>query len=66
MIIIEVTRDFQRWDNLLGEHRWSEVFQNPLAEHRDRVSQIFYCTFGTGRQVQKYGKYASIWWLYAE
>jgi hypothetical protein len=56
MIIIEVARSFTRWEALLGEHRWSEVFQNPAPEIKDRVSQIFYCTKGNGRMVQKSGE----------
>lgn len=56
MVIIEVMREFDRWEALLGEHRWSEVFKNPRPENRDMVSQVFYCTYNTGRQVQKYGE----------
>ncbi|EKM53677.1 uncharacterized protein PHACADRAFT_148424 [Phanerochaete carnosa HHB-10118-sp] len=55
MIIIEVMRNFPNFDRLLGEHRWSEVFQNPAPENRERVSKVFYCKYNTGREVQKYG-----------
>ena len=56
MVIIEVARSFTRWEAVLGEHRWREVFQNPAPEHQNRVSQIFYCTKNTGRMVQKSGE----------
>ncbi|KAI0688996.1 hypothetical protein BC835DRAFT_283150 [Cytidiella melzeri] len=55
MIIIEVSRDFGEWNTLLGEHRWSEVFKKCDPKEKERVSQIFWCQFNTGRQVQKYG-----------
>lgn len=55
MVIIEVDRDFGDWNKLLGEHRWSEVFKRGDPNESDRVSQIFWCQFNTGRQVQKYG-----------
>lgn len=56
MIIIEIMRNFSNFDRLLGEHRWSEVFQNPTPENRERVSKIFYCKYSTGREVQKHGE----------
>jgi hypothetical protein len=55
MVIIEVDRDFGNWNELLGEHRWAEVFKKCDEHEKERVSQIFWCTFNTGRQVQKYG-----------
>ena len=56
MIIIEVLRSFDRWESLLGEHKWSEFLRSPSEEERGNVSQIFYCTLGTGRHVQKHGE----------
>ncbi|TCD69395.1 hypothetical protein EIP91_007742 [Steccherinum ochraceum] len=55
MIIIEVDRSFNDWDSLLGEHKWIDFLRSPSQEDKDKVSQIFYCTFSTGRQVQKHG-----------
>ena len=55
MIIIEVAREFEHWDHLLGAHAWSAVFKTPPAQYKDNVTKIFYCTFNTGRLVQKYG-----------
>ncbi|KAI0090886.1 hypothetical protein BDY19DRAFT_938117 [Irpex rosettiformis] len=55
MVIIEVQREFGDWNSLLGEHRWSEVFKKCAPADKDRVSQIFWCEFNTGRRVQKYG-----------
>ncbi|KAF8160337.1 hypothetical protein K438DRAFT_1859848 [Mycena galopus ATCC 62051] len=54
-IILEVNRDYPEPERLLGEHRWSEFLKKPNAEEAGRVSQIFYCTYSTGRQAQKDG-----------
>ncbi|KAF8145766.1 hypothetical protein K438DRAFT_1991536 [Mycena galopus ATCC 62051] len=54
-IILEVNRDYPQPERLLGEHRWSEFLKKPNAEEAGRVSQIFYCTYSTGRQAQKDG-----------
>ncbi|KAG6331622.1 hypothetical protein ID866_7467 [Astraeus odoratus] len=54
-VIIEVNRDYQHFDRILGEHRWSEFLKKPSAEEKDRVTRVYYCTYNTGRMVQKYG-----------
>lgn len=55
-VIIEVNREYQFFDRILGEHRWAEFLHKPSAEEKDRVTQVFYCTYHTGRMVQKYGE----------
>ncbi|KAG8220443.1 hypothetical protein J3R82DRAFT_3137 [Butyriboletus roseoflavus] len=55
MVIIEVNRDYEQFDHILGEHRWSEFLQNPTKEESGRITQVFYCTYSTGRIVQKNG-----------
>ncbi|KAI6111998.1 hypothetical protein EDD16DRAFT_1728192 [Pisolithus croceorrhizus] len=55
MVIIEVNRDYPHFDRLLGEHRWSEFLRKPSPEEESRVTQIFYCTYHTGRIVEKNG-----------
>jgi hypothetical protein len=55
MVIIEVDRDFERFDSLLGQHSWSKFLKNPTPEDMDKSSKIFYCRFNTGRLVQKNG-----------
>ncbi|KAF8845955.1 hypothetical protein BDN67DRAFT_960608, partial [Paxillus ammoniavirescens] len=55
MVIIEVDRYFAHFDRILGEHRWSEFLQNPTQDEKDRVTRVFYCTYNTGRIVQKNG-----------
>ncbi|KAJ7247174.1 hypothetical protein B0H12DRAFT_1125480 [Mycena haematopus] len=54
-ILLEIEREYAEPERLLGEHRWSEFLKNPNAEEAGRVSQIFYCTYSTGRQAQKDG-----------
>ncbi|KAI0919209.1 hypothetical protein AcW1_003353 [Taiwanofungus camphoratus] len=55
MVIIEVNRNFPDFNNLLGEHRWRNFLRKPSQDEEDRVSKVFYCTYSTGREVQKYG-----------
>ncbi|KAF9237864.1 hypothetical protein BU15DRAFT_48261 [Melanogaster broomeanus] len=57
MVIIEINRDFPHFDRILGEHRWSEFLQKPTQEEKERVTRVFYCTYSTGRIVQKNGKF---------
>lgn len=73
MVIIEINRDYAHFDRILGEHRWSEFLQKPTKEESGRVTQVFYCTYNTGRIVQKNGacEIYSLWrykvllpWLY--
>ncbi|KAL4071339.1 hypothetical protein V8B97DRAFT_1870991 [Scleroderma yunnanense] len=54
-VIIEVNRDCPHLDRILGEHRWSEFLRKPSSDEKDRVTQVFYCSYNTGRMVQKYG-----------
>jgi len=60
MVIIEVKRDFDCFDRLLGEHKWSEFLRNPSAEELEKVTQVFYCVYNSGRQVQKNG---AVYWF---
>ena len=53
--MIEVDRDFDRFDGLLGLHTWSKFLSMPSEEEKDKSSKIFYCTYYTGRQVEKSG-----------
>lgn len=59
MVIIEVNRDYQDFDRILGEHRWSEFLTSPTKEESGRVTQVFYCTYSTGRIVQKNGTFCA-------
>lgn len=56
MVIIEVNRGYSHFDRILGEHRWSEFLRNPTKDEKERVTQVFYCTYNTGRIVQKNGE----------
>ncbi|VDB88942.1 unnamed protein product [Peniophora sp. CBMAI 1063] len=55
ILIIEVSRDFENWNGLLGKHQWSDFVMEPTTEERDKYSSIFYCTYNRGRDVQKAG-----------
>jgi len=56
MVIIEVDRFFERFDSLLGMHRWSSFLKNPTEEEKDKASKIFWCHYNSGRMVQKHGE----------
>jgi hypothetical protein len=55
MVVIEVDRDYESFENLLGLHTWSEFLQRPNEEELDKASKVFYCTYNTGRKVEKNG-----------
>jgi len=55
MVVIEVDHDFDSFENLLGLHTWSEFLQRPTEEELEKASKVFYCTYNTGRKVEKNG-----------
>ena len=55
MVVIEVDRYFEGFDGLLGLHTWPKFLLKPNEEEKDKSSKIFYCTYNTGRQVEKSG-----------
>ncbi|KAI0301739.1 hypothetical protein B0F90DRAFT_1628322 [Multifurca ochricompacta] len=55
MVIIEVDRDFDRFDDLLGMHSWSKFLLRPTEEELDKSSKVFYCAYNSGRLVEKSG-----------
>ena len=59
MVVIEVDRDYDEFDNLLGQHTWSEFLKKPAKEQMDKSSKVFYCTYNTGRLVEKHGPSAT-------
>jgi hypothetical protein len=59
MVIIEVDRDFDRFEMLLGMHSWSKFLLNPSGEEKDKASKVFWCHYNSGRLVQKNGASSS-------
>ena len=57
MVILEIERSYPDFGGLLGEHKWNEFLKNPTDEEKDRLSQIFYCIYTSGRDAQKDGKH---------
>ncbi|KNZ72355.1 hypothetical protein J132_03446 [Termitomyces sp. J132] len=55
MVLIEIDKGYPHNERLLGEHRWKEFLRNPTDEEKDRVTQIFYSLYTTGREAQKDG-----------
>jgi hypothetical protein len=55
MVIIEVDRDFDQFEALLGLHPWSKFLVRPSGEEQDKESKVFWCHYNSGRSVQKHG-----------
>jgi hypothetical protein len=55
MVIIEVDRDFEQFEMLLGKHDWSKFLSKPSKEEEDKSSKVFWCHYNSGRLVQKHG-----------
>ncbi|KAI9507743.1 hypothetical protein F5148DRAFT_1284822 [Russula earlei] len=55
MVIIEVDRDFDRFELLLGMHEWSKFLKGPRNEEEGKSSKVFWCKYNTGRLVEKNG-----------
>ncbi|KAH9980715.1 hypothetical protein BJV74DRAFT_779079 [Russula compacta] len=49
MVIVEVDREFEKWDALLGLHSWSEFLLAPTTEEAGKSSKVFFCTYSTGK-----------------
>jgi len=56
MVIIEVDRDFEQFEMLLGKHEWSKFLLRPTKEEEDKTSKVFWCHYNSGRLVQKHGE----------
>ena len=56
MVIIEVDRNFERFDSLLGKHLWTSFLKHPTEKDKDMASKVFWCHYNTGRLVQKHGE----------
>src|SRR6267142_358754 len=54
-VIIEVERDFDQFETLLGSHSWSKFLLRPSGEEQDKESKVFWCHYNSGRLVQKHG-----------
>ena len=57
MVLLEI--DKACLEHLFGERRWVEFLKNPRADEKERISQIFYCLYDTGRAAQKDGTFPS-------
>ncbi|TBU46648.1 hypothetical protein BD309DRAFT_953572 [Dichomitus squalens] len=53
-IIVEVDESLPSFRVLLGLHKWSEFLKNSKG-HEETVSGVYYCTYGSDRDVQKNG-----------
>lgn len=56
MIIVEIDRDFERFQAVLGRHSWSEFLLAPTEEEAGRTSEVFFCTLNTNEAVRNGGR----------
>lgn len=57
MVVAEVSKSFQQFDKILGEHRWVEFLQKSSTEERERKTRVYYSTYSNGRALQKDGAF---------
>jgi hypothetical protein len=55
-VVIEVDREFNKLEMLLGMHSWSKFLLKPTDEEVGKASKVFWCTYNTNRWVQKHGR----------
>lgn len=60
MVIIEVDREFERFDALLGMHSWSEFLLAPTEEETGNSSKVFYCTYHNAEAVRDAGEWVVV------
>lgn len=60
MVIVEVDREFERFDALLGMHSWSEFLLAPTEEEAGNSSKVFYCTYHSAEAVRNAGGWAVV------
>ena len=58
MVLLEIDKAYPGHERLLGEHRCIEFLKNPRADEKERIAQIFYCLYDTGRAAQKDGTFS--------
>lgn len=56
MVVAEVSKTYQQFDKLLGEHRWVEFLYKASTEEKERRTKVYYSTYSNGRALQKDGK----------
>jgi hypothetical protein len=55
MVIVGISRYFDRFDSVLGMHEWSKFLKKPTDEDMDKSSKVFWCVHNSDRLVQKSG-----------
>jgi hypothetical protein len=60
MVIIEVDREFERFDALLGMHSWSEFLLAPTEEEAGNSSKVFYCIYHNAEAVRNAGGWVAV------
>jgi hypothetical protein len=56
MVVAEVSKAFQDFDKLLGEHSWGKFLLISSDEERERKTRVYYSTYSNGRALQKDGE----------
>ena len=55
MILVEISKRFEHWGNILGEHRWRDILTNVPAAYARGSSKVYFSTTQTHRKCEKDG-----------
>lgn len=60
MVVAEISKFFEEFDKLLGEHSWNRFLRRSSAEEMERKSCIYFSTYSSARALHKDGAYKSV------
>ncbi|KAF5360379.1 hypothetical protein D9756_005185 [Leucocoprinus leucothites] len=55
MVVAEVSKSFEDFDKLLGEHSWNRFLRKCSTEESERKTRVYYSTYSNARALQKDG-----------
>jgi len=55
MVVAEVSKYFEEFNKLLGEHSWNQFLRRSSVEEMDRKSRVYFSTYSNARALQKDG-----------
>lgn len=61
MVIVEVLREYEHFDRILGEHRWDEFLRQPKADEKGRSSKVYFSTYSNYIDLKKDGYYPPLY-----
>jgi len=55
MVVAEISKSFEEFNKLLGEHSWNRFLRRSSAEEMERKSRVYFSTYSNARALQKDG-----------